>query len=529
MPKQKTDDLIQLIRSLTRSEKKHFRLFVRRNQISDEILFLHLFDYLEKNQAFVEKDILAKVPGIKKSQLSNLKAHLYKQLLTSIRLLNTANTPEIQIRDLIDFAKVLYDKGMYRQSLNLLEKAKVKAYKANLYAVIMEIVDFEKHLESQYITRSIEGRAELLAKESMEVHQLFHSTSLFSNLALRLYGHYVKNGYVKTENDLAYLQEVFSTHLPDIRFESLELIGKIYYHQSYLWFYHMAQDFPRCYKHASHWVELFLQHPDLIKYHPSIYLKGLHNLLSTVFNLGNHQKFVEGLQLLLNFQNGEISRLNRNIEGLTVQYVYIHQINLHYFEGTFSKGLTLIQPLFQLLKENKYSWDNRRIMVFYYRMACLYFGSGDYHHTIDFLNKIIHAKNPDYRSDIYCFARILSLIAHYELGNDQLLEYQIKSVYRFLIKMEELGEVHREILNFLKKTPLMQKRELKNQFNELKAKLEILLKHPFERRSFLYLDIISWLESKIEQRYVEEIIQNKFNLRRKNQIEQNKLERTQLK
>ena len=40
MPKQKTDDLIQLVCSLTRAEKRHFRLFVRRNQASDDILFL---------------------------------------------------------------------------------------------------------------------------------------------------------------------------------------------------------------------------------------------------------------------------------------------------------------------------------------------------------------------------------------------------------------------------------------------------------------------------------------------------------
>ncbi len=45
MPKQKTDDLIQLIRSLSRAEKRHFRLFVGRNQSSDDILFLQLFDF----------------------------------------------------------------------------------------------------------------------------------------------------------------------------------------------------------------------------------------------------------------------------------------------------------------------------------------------------------------------------------------------------------------------------------------------------------------------------------------------------
>ena len=61
MPKQKTDDLIQLIKSLTRAEKRHFRLFVGRNQASDEILFLQLFDVLDKYKEYDEEMILRKL------------------------------------------------------------------------------------------------------------------------------------------------------------------------------------------------------------------------------------------------------------------------------------------------------------------------------------------------------------------------------------------------------------------------------------------------------------------------------------
>ena len=35
---------------------------------------------------------------------------------------------------------------------------------------------------------------------------------------------------------------------------------------------------------------------------------------------------------------------------------------------------------------------------------------------------------------------------------------------------------------------------------------------PYEGRPFLYLDVISWLESKIENRPVQEIMQRKFAL-----------------
>ena len=62
-----------------------------------------------------------------KVQLSNLKAHLYKQILVSLRLNPTLQNMRIQIREQIDFATILYQKGLYKQSLKLLEKAKAMA------------------------------------------------------------------------------------------------------------------------------------------------------------------------------------------------------------------------------------------------------------------------------------------------------------------------------------------------------------------------------------------------------------------
>jgi hypothetical protein len=49
-------------------------------------------------------------------QLSNLKSYLYKQILVSIRLNIPSQNMRYQIREQIDFATILYNKGLYRQS-----------------------------------------------------------------------------------------------------------------------------------------------------------------------------------------------------------------------------------------------------------------------------------------------------------------------------------------------------------------------------------------------------------------------------
>lgn len=510
MPKQKTDDLIQLIKSLTRAEKRHFRLFVRRNQASDNILFLQLFDYLDKYKIYDEQAILRKLPAIKKRQLSNLKAHLYKQLLISLRLLNKNHNLDIQIRESVDSARVLYNKGLYRQSLDILDKAKIRALKSDNNALALEIVEFEKLIEGQYITGSIEGRAEELTRENLALIQDIKQTNQFSNLALQLYGLFLKVGYVRDKKDYSLVKAFFEQNLPRTQYKKLSFMGKLYFCQSFVWYHLICQEFLHCYRYAQKWVELFEKEDELKSLYAPLYIKGLHNLLNALFHILYYDRFVEVLDQLESFQEEFNIQQENNIEGLFYLFKYNHTIQKHYMEGTFTEGTKYIPELVKIIDAEKYNWDDHRIMVFYYRIACLYFGSGDNDNAIHYLNLIINQKFQNFRGDIQSFARILNLIVHFELGNAQLVEYQVKSVYRFLSKMEDLGAVQLEIFRFLRKTPRMQESELKREFLKLKAKLHKLEDAPFERRPFLYLDIISWLESKIEERPIQDIIREKF-------------------
>jgi len=510
MPKQKTDDLIRLIQSLSRAEKRHFRLFVKRNQASDDILFLQLFDFLDKHQEYDEEKILKKLPAIKKRQLSNLKAHLYKQLLISLRLLNKNHDLNIELRESMDYARVLYNKGLYRQALDILDKTKNKALQTKRNTIALEMLEFEKHIEGQYITRSIENRAEELSQEATELSRIIQRANKFTNLALQLYGLYLKQGFVRNESDYLRVKAYFANKLPAYKPEELGFFERVYLYQSYVWYHHITQDFPYCYRYAQKWVDEFHKEPEMIKIEVPLYLKGLHNLLSTCFNMWNYDRFMESLKKLDDLKKQMRSSKITNVKGLYHLFWYIHQINRHYMEGTFSEGVELIPDLMKIIEQNKYNWDDHRIMVFYYKIACLYFGSGDNEQAIDYLNRIINQKNPDYRQDIQAFARILNLIAHFELGNERLVEYQVKSVYRFLSKMKDLQQVQREIFRFLRKTPRMHASELKKEFIKLKDKLKAIRQEPYEMRPFLYLDIISWLESKIEDRTVQDIVRAKF-------------------
>ena len=169
----------------------------------------------------------------------------------------------------------------------------------------------------------------------------------------------------------------------------------------------------------------------------------------------------------------------------------------------------MIPEIEERLKEYEIYLDRHRILVFYYKIACLYFGNGNYEKAIDYLNKIINWKM-DLRSDLQCYSRLLHLIAHYELGNEEILDHLIKSVYRFMAKMQTLSVVEEEVFKFLRNSFHLSVKTIKPELEKLLLKLKHHQNNRFETRAFMYLDIISWIESKLENIPVQEVLKKKF-------------------
>jgi hypothetical protein len=76
--------------------------------------------------------------------------------------------------------------------------------------------------------------------------------------------------------------------------------------------------------------------------------------------------------------------------------------------------------------------------------------------------------------------------------------------------MNDQQAVQKEIFQFLRKTGKIKPDELRQEFQALHDRLTLLNDNIYERRPFLYLDILSWLQSKIENRPVKEIVKEKF-------------------
>ena len=507
---QEKNALFILIKSLSKSEKRQFNLYVGRLDGNVDAKFFSLFKFLEKLKTYNEKVIIDS--GIvSKQQLSNLKAHLYKQILISLRLNPAHKNIRIQIREQLDFATVLYQKGLYKQSLKLLDKAKSLALDNEEKNIAYEIVELEKVIETQYITRSLSNRADQLSIQAKELSQQNVIASKLSNLSLQLYSHLLQNGYVKNNEELEFINTYFEKKLPKYDIITLGFREKLWLYKAHLWHSFLTQDFLQSYKYASKWVNLFKEKTRLISLHPVFYLKGKNYLLEASFFVKKTSTFKQELASFEDEVEQKIIPINTNTELLIFQYLYSNKLHLHFLEATFLEGEYLVAIINNKIEEYGNRLDNHYIVMLHYKIACLYFGMGKNEMSIHYLKKIIQSKNLGSAEDLQCFARVLNLIAHYECGLDYDLETQFLDTYKFLLKMENLQEVQKEFITSIKALSDVYPHEIKKEFKKIHTRLKKFEHHPYEKRAFLYLDILSWLESKIENKPIALIIKEKSN------------------
>ena len=190
-------------------------------------------------------------------------------------------------------------------------------------------------------------------------------------------------------------------------------------------------------------------------------------------------------------------------------YKYNNLFNLHVLEGDFKESIKIIPFVLDGIEENKNFIDHHHIMLLYYKIACMYFTVDDFDNCIKYLSLIMKNKNIKMREDLQCFTRILNLIAHWEAGNDYNLDKIIRETYNYLDKMNDLHEVQKTILKYLNGLENIYPGEIKGFLRNLHKELIKYEDDPYEKRAFLYLDIISWLESKVSSKPLQVIIKDK--------------------
>ncbi|MFT5763175.1 MAG: hypothetical protein ACI8X3_000594, partial [Saprospiraceae bacterium] len=132
MPKTPSLKLYNLIKSLSGSEKRYFKLFATGNRADKSSKYLVLFEAIDNQESFDDeelKKIVYQGEQIFSRKYSELKAYLYDLVLAGLRGYDEKSSIDFKIKGMLQSIRVLYKRSHYQDCRELLPKIKKLAYK----------------------------------------------------------------------------------------------------------------------------------------------------------------------------------------------------------------------------------------------------------------------------------------------------------------------------------------------------------------------------------------------------------------
>jgi hypothetical protein len=500
-----SDNLFKLIKSLNKSEKGYFKKYANFHVRNEQNNYTKIFDAIDNLNEYDEKKVLKKFKNEKfVNQFAVAKNYLYEMILESLEAYHKNSTTEI--RSILNRIEILVDKGLYSQAKKLLKKVKEMAIIYEKLTYIPEINLMEQSIyRMQYNVGDLRDNSDNLIEEIEGCAMKIKNMAEYESLKNRLYVQRIEMGVLRNENEMKSYDWLLKSPLLKNDKQALSINAKILYYELFASYYSYTEDSKKCYEFSSKLIKLIEENTQVIETNVNFPTHFLYRHSIQCYNIGKYHEALEYISKM------EVLKVKSDVQKLNILLkAHNTKLNVYFKMGNMKKCLQLIPEIEILLERNKDS-DKLLKEIIYWQVTSLLMISEQYKMALKWLVKANIAEDSNIRQDLECIGRIMEIILHYELGKSDIMEYRLKSTYRFLASKQKMYHLERIILNSIRKLiNVNSKAESIQFFKQLKASLEPIVKDPLESKFLVYFDIMSWLESKIENKKFEEVVKSKL-------------------
>lgn len=511
-----SSDLFELIKSLTKNEKRYFKRFCRLYSSGKENNYLKLFDAIDKQNSYDEKKIKEKFRNEKfVAQLNVTKNYLYKIVLRSLRVYNERSIAENSIAETAIEVDILARKRLFKSSEKLLKRASSLAKKEENYIMQLELSRLNRQLLITGARPDIGKLSKLLENEK----EIFNNISIYNNnlLVETKLAYYIakignSNGkeainkyYITSINNI--IKELILVELN----ESKSIKNKFLYIRICIQYYEFIGNYEVAYNYSIHCISLFKKNLEFKKNNWVYYIGILYNHTWICFRNGQIQK----AQLTVNEIETEFINKKKLFRNVYIKvFLGLFELKIYLFNITgyeFIKFKEYNDTTMKIIETEK-GLDSYRVIGIYLYLAINYFMHENYTKSLEFLN-ILNNKYPE---DVYLNLKISSTVIlcliHHELQNYYYTDELVRKSVRFFNKNNYQNPIELMIMKSIYKIQNCETEKEKIElFKDLKYKILNDSRNEMYVGNLKEFDIISWIESKIEKRPFKEIIIEKAN------------------
>ena len=511
MSKTSSDKVFQLIKSLSKAEKRYFKVYTSK-QAGDKNNHQILFDAVDKqdeyDEALMKKNL--KNPALVKA-LPIAKTRLYDVILRALDSYHSNSSIDAQLKRTLHCAEILYKKGLYEQSQKLLDGAKKLAYKYDKHTSLLEIFMWEKLLIEKDNYENIgDEELEAMMLENTRITKMIEVYNDFWGIKSRLFNILNKRGKARTEEGLTKLKSIIDDTLLNREAEHIFYQSEYLYNHIYSAYYFGVGDYANSFKYLKANVDHIEATLDKFQEEPNIYFSILTNIVYVASQLKDFKAVFFYLKKLRGLPETMEIKNNEDLEIKLFSSANSIELTIYFLTGEFEKGLEIIPQIEAglILYENQL--NSVRKAFFYFNIAIIYFGAKKYNDALKWTNRLLNDIDISKSLDIYCFGQLLNLLIHIELNNKNLLPYALRSTQRYLSTRNRYFKFETSFLDLIGKLLKSPDQISENeQYEVFLERMRELTDDQLESSAFEYFDFISWAEAKTSGREFGEVVREK--------------------
>jgi uncharacterized protein YqgV (UPF0045/DUF77 family) len=503
-------ELFQLVKSLSKSEKRYFTL--TSSLQSGEKNYMKLFDAIGGMEHYDEAELKRKYANESfVNHFASEKNHLYSLILKSLRGFYVDKSTASILQEQLCNIELLVDKALYKECGKIIRKAKIIAYNYEKYYYLLDLIDWEKTLvEEEYLRGDFDKDLTQLVEEENDCLEKLKNLAEYQMLYSEINYVFRTGGYIRTVEEKAMLDKISKHDL--VKNDKMALSKKAatacYYIRGLCAY--TERNLDTAHVNFKSVVQIMEDNPTIMNELSPRYVKALNNVMFSYMDYADWDNAIAIIKKL----KGLVSQ--KGFESISIQlklFTYPHNAELLVCisRGDFKRAIKAVVPsVLKGLVKYDVKINDEEIMLFYYNISRIYFGANDYKNSLKYINLVLNNSEKRLREDVYTFARLINLIIHYQLGNYDLLDYTIKSAKRFVTNSQKNYKFETVFLTEFKK--LLKNRDadaMLDLYKRFKSELQKVLKDPYEQAANEYFDFIPWLDSKIENKTFEEIVKSK--------------------
>ncbi|CAN5427109.1 hypothetical protein BH10BAC1_BH10BAC1_18940 [soil metagenome] len=504
-----SNELFKLIKSLSQSEKRFFKIYATRHVIGEQNNYVQLFDAIANQKQYDEKVVKEKFEGEAFiNRFPAVKNYLQQLILKSMRNFHAGSTIDIELKEMLIDIDFLYQKGLYKHCQKIHTKAEILAVETDKKTRLLEILEWKAKLQQATNKNAAEEHfhKNVFLEESTILKSIHLSMELKSEV-LDIFTLIRKQGFARSKKDLELINTVIKKY-GKLNYQKLNFNDKYYLNYINTVYYTSSGNNEKSLVYTKRNIDLLESIPSKLRDEEfEKYIVSLNNL---VVNFVNLQKSTDIKPYLEKIRSLATHNIRENILLWITSYKLVLGVTMK--SGDYDLAKNIVEEINSGIDFYSDKIPNTDIVLFKFNIAIVYFVNNNYAKAIKVLNEIINDNDLSLRDDIQSFARIIRLIIFWEKGEEDLLPYATLSTYRFLYKRNKLYKFESIVLQFIRgKMPhINTSGQLKAAYIELKEKLEKQLQDPLEKKALDYFDFITWIESKITKKEFKQLAKEKF-------------------